>query len=126
MFLSTSGGGCTTVGNHDYEVMVWLAAYGGLIPINENGIVGQFAYNGVNYDIYKGNNYPNGVNTVYSFYPSGGKVITNFEGDLVPFLKKLEGLDGGIGGAKLQSVQAGTEPVGGSATFVVSEYSIGG
>lgn len=125
MFLTTSGEGCTTEGSHDYEVMVWLAAYGGLKPIMENDIVGHFHYKGVDYDIYKGNNYPNHVNTVYSFYPKGGKSTKHFDGNLVAFLKKLRSIDGGIGGAKLQSVQAGTEAVSGSAKFAVDEYSIG-
>jgi len=124
MFLGS--GGCTPVGSHTYEVMIWLAFYGDLGPIGyPSSKVGSFASQGSTFDIYSGSNIPNGVSTVYNFYPTSGN-IEIFSGDLLPFLAQLETIDGGIGAAELQSVQAGTEAVTGSATFSVSEYSIGG
>lgn len=122
MFLGS--GACSPVGGHQYEVMVWLAFFSGLTPIGyPSSKKGSFTYQGASFDIYSG---PNGnINMVYSFYPTNGN-IENFSGDLLPFLTQLKTIDGGIGAATLQSVQAGTEVVRGSATFSVSEYSIGG
>lgn len=109
--------------------MIWLAYYGGLGPIGyPSSKKGSFSYQSSSFDVYSGPNAAGGINTVYSFYPTTGN-IQNFSGDLQPFLKYLTTIDGGIGSANLQSIQAGTEAVtidSGSATFSVSEYSISG
>ena len=124
MFLG--GSACQAAGSHPYEVMIWLGAYGGLKPIDGGkGSIGTFTSGGTTFDIYTGSNPANGITTVYSFYPTSGN-NEKFSGDLKAFLTKLATIDSGIGTANLQSVQAGTEAVVGSATFSVSEYSIGG
>ena len=124
--LFLGSGGCTPVGSHAYEVMIWLAHYGDIQPIGYPASkVGTYTYQSSNFDIYSGPNTPNNVGMVYSFYPTNG-VLASFSGDLLPFLTHLTMIDGNIGSAVLQSVQAGTEAVSGSATFSVTEYNIGG
>lgn len=120
------GSACSPVGEHAYEVMIWLAFYGGLGPIGyPSSKKGTFAYQTYSFDVYAGPNAAGGIGMVYTFYPTTGNIPT-FSGNLAPFFKYLETLDSSFAAANLQSIQAGTEASKGSATFSVSEYSIGG
>lgn len=129
------GKGCTgTDGQHSYEVMIWLAAFGSLGPIgssDDGGSAFGFVPQNVkisNYDwvLYYGMN--TGTNTpVYSFIPPAGTQYNSFDGDLMPFFTHLRGINGALSSLFLQSVQAGTEAVNatGKAVFTTSSYSIG-
>ena len=124
LFLGSSSE-CVASGGHDFEVMIWLASYGGLLPIgNTGGPIGSFTYQGNSFDLYKGSNAAGSIGTVYSFMPKAP--ITSFSGDMKVFLDHLAGMDSQLAGSNLQSIQGGTEAQSGSATFTVSQFSISG
>ena len=128
------GEACTgTNGQHSYEVMIWLAAFGSLGPIgssDDGGSAFGFTPKKVkigNYDwvLYYGLNY--GTKTaVYSFIPPVGTQYNSFDGDLMRFFSYLEAINGALSSLYLQSIQAGTEAVNstGQAVFTTSSYSI--
>ena len=62
--------------------------------------------------------------TVYSFIVADGSLKNSYSGDLLPFFTYLEKFESGLSGMLLQSIQAGTEVVTGSATFSTSSYTI--
>ena len=118
------GSNCSgTTGAHDYEVMIWMASYGELPPIGSK--TAHVRYRGHQWDLFTGANLPNHINTVYTFVPTTG-AIESFDGDLMPFLRYLGKKDGNFNTTLIQSIQAGTEAVTGSATFTTSSYSISG
>ncbi|KAF1782379.1 Concanavalin A-like lectin/glucanase domain [Phytophthora cactorum] len=107
LFTSSTAGG-----SNEYEIMIWLAAYGGkaiaTVTISSNS-----------FKVYKG---PNGSTTVFSFVAT--KTITNFSADLQKFLTYLVNKQGLPSSQFLITLEAGTEPfVGTNAKMTVSSYS---
>uniref|UniRef100_A0AAV1V862 Uncharacterized protein n=1 Tax=Peronospora matthiolae TaxID=2874970 RepID=A0AAV1V862_9STRA len=111
-------------GEFKYELMVWLATYGGaaplarsydpMVPIKANVKVG-----GVTFNLYEG---MNGDVTVLTYLAT--KNTNRFNGDLKEFVEKLPNpklLDDQY----LVKAEAGTEPFQGNATLVVSKFSLG-
>lgn len=77
----------------------------------------------ITFNLFSGKNTGTG-STVYSFIVADGSLHNSYKGDLLPFFTYLEKFESGLSGMLLQSVQAGTEAVTGSATFSTSAYSI--
>ncbi|KAL2270269.1 hypothetical protein VTJ83DRAFT_2453 [Remersonia thermophila] len=71
----------------DYELMIWLARYGGIWPIGQ--VIAQVNLAGRNWDLYAGYN---GNMRVYSFLPPNNAVgdIRNFSCDIKDFFNYLE------------------------------------
>ncbi|OJJ68009.1 hypothetical protein ASPBRDRAFT_58604 [Aspergillus brasiliensis CBS 101740] len=116
-FLSTED---STTATHEYEIMIWLAAYGGIEPIgNADGAIASPTIGGYTWDLYKG---PNDW-TVFSFVAR--ETITDFSADLMQFFTYLIDNEGVSSSLYLQTLGAGTEPMTGSdAWFTVSPYTI--
>ncbi|KAG2524034.1 hypothetical protein BBO99_00005378 [Phytophthora kernoviae] len=110
----------TAAGNNEYEIMIWLAAYGGAGPISSTGkAIATVTIGGNSFKVYKG---PNGNTTVFSFVST--KTITNFSADLLNFLSYLVKNQGLPSSQYLITLEAGTEPFTGSnAKMTVSSYS---
>ena len=95
--------------DNDYEIMVWLAAYGGAGPISSTGsAVATPTIGGSTYDLYKGTN---GDTTVFSFVASSH--LGNYEGDLLDFFTYLTTYEGVSSSQVVTAIQAGTEPFDG-------------
>lgn len=111
----------TKGGTNQYEIMVWLAAYGGAGPISSTGsAIATVTIAGYSWKVFKG---PNGDTTVFSFVASS--TITNFSGDLNLFFKYLVSDQGVSNSAWITSLQAGTEPfTGSSAVMKTSAYTM--
>ncbi|KAH8666215.1 xyloglucan-specific endo-beta-1,4-glucanase A [Ilyonectria robusta] len=107
--------------NNQYEIMIWLAAYGGAGPISSTGsAIATVTIAGSSWKLYSG---PNGDTTVYSFVASS--TITSFNGDLNLFFKYLTSSQGVSTSMVATSLQAGTEPFTGSnVVFKTSAYTI--
>ncbi|KAK7424057.1 hypothetical protein QQX98_000667 [Neonectria punicea] len=107
--------------NNQYEIMIWLAAYGGAGPISSTGsAIDTVTIAGSSWTVYSG---PNGDTTVYSFVAAS--TITSFSGDLNLFFKYLTSKQGVSTSMVATSLQAGTEPFTGSnAVFKTSAYTI--
>ncbi|KAG7398960.1 hypothetical protein PHYBOEH_010065 [Phytophthora boehmeriae] len=110
----------TATGSNEYEIMIWLAAYGGAGPISSTGKpIATVTIDGKSFKVYKG---PNGNTTVFSFVAT--KTITNFSADLLNFLNYLVKNQGLPSSQYLLKLEAGTEPFTGSnAKMTVSSYS---
>ncbi|KAK1929440.1 putative xyloglucan-specific endo-beta-1 [Phytophthora citrophthora] len=110
----------TASGSNEYEIMIWLAAYGGAGPISSTGKpIATVKIGNNSFKLYKG---PNGSTTVFSFVAT--KTITNFSADLLKFLSYLVNKQGMPSSQYLLKVEAGTEPfVGTNAKLTVSSYS---
>ena len=127
---------CTTsAGSHDYEVMIWMAAYGQFegnkFRPEGHKLSKPFHYKNkkgrsFDFDLFEGP-HPGGWK-IYSFLPANGKTYNEFDGNLAHFLKEIvQHHDKGIAEATVQSVQAGTEAVSAeSATFQTHAFSISG
>ncbi|KAJ0106979.1 glycoside hydrolase family 12 protein [Diaporthe amygdali] len=112
----------TSGGTNKYEIMVWLAAYGGAGPISSTGStpIATTTIAGHTWKLYSG---PNGDTTVYSFVADS--TITSFSGDLNLFFKYLTSSQGVSTSMYITSLQAGTEPFTGSnAVMTTSSYTI--
>lgn len=111
----------TSGGTNKYEIMVWLAAYGGAGPISSTGsALATVTIAGSSWKLYSG---PNGDTTVFSFVATS--TITSFSGDLNLFFKYLVSNQGVSNSMYITSLQAGTEPFTGSnAVFTTSAYTI--
>lgn len=111
----------TSGGTNAYEIMVWLAAYGGAGPISSTGsAVATTTVGGHSFELYSG---PNGDTTVYSFVAT--EAIKSFSGDMMDFFRYLVDNEGVSDSNYITSLQAGTEPFTGSdAVFSTSAYSI--
>lgn len=111
----------TSGGTNMYEIMVWLAAYGGAGPISSTGkAIATPTIGGYTFSLYSG---PNGDTTVFSFVSSS--TITSFSGDMMDFFDYLTNNQGVSTSNYITSVQAGTEPFSGqNAVFTTSAYSI--
>jgi hypothetical protein len=90
-----------------YEIMVWLAAYGGAGPISSTGStpIATPTINGVTWNLFEG---PNGDTSVFSFVAS--QTITNWSGDMNKFFSYLVSSQGVSSSMVITSLQAGTEP----------------
>ncbi|KAL8821758.1 MAG: hypothetical protein Q9191_007247 [Dirinaria sp. TL-2023a] len=106
---------------HKYEIMVWLAALGGLNPIGSAGPSVQIG--GQAWTLWSGPNQQTGA-TVFSFVAGAGQV-GSYSGDLIDFFNYLVQNNGVDASLQLTSVQAGTEVASGQATFTTSKFSIG-
>ncbi|KAF3941967.1 Endoglucanase-1 [Dactylella cylindrospora] len=118
MFTASTSGSNTP----EYEIMVWVGAYGGAGPISSTGsTIATIAIDGVSWNLYKG---PNGQMTVFSFVATNAPV-TNWSGDLNNFIKYLTSSQGLPNTQYLNTIQTGTEPfVGTNARFTVTNYSV--
>ncbi|KAF1782374.1 Concanavalin A-like lectin/glucanase domain [Phytophthora cactorum] len=115
LFTSSTAGG-----SNEYEIMIWLAAYGGAGPISSTGkAIATVTIGSNSFKLYKG---PNGSTTVYSFVAM--KTITNFSADLLDFFTYLVKYQAFPSIQFLITLEAGTEPFTGSnAKMTVSSYS---
>ncbi|ROV87737.1 hypothetical protein VMCG_10587 [Cytospora schulzeri] len=111
----------TSGGTNAYEIMIWLAAYGGAGPISSTGSAIATATIGSHtFKLYSG---PNGDTTVYSFVATS--TITSFSGDLNLFFQYLIKNQGVSSSMYITSLQAGTEPfTGTNAVMTTSSYTI--
>ncbi|CAF9911004.1 hypothetical protein IMSHALPRED_009893 [Imshaugia aleurites] len=119
------GSECVAPGpTYPIEVMVWLGAYGGLVPIGGSAAsIGSVVSDDITFNLFSGTNTATG-STVYSFVVADGSLQNSYSGDLLPFFTYLEKFESGLSGMLLQSIQAGTEAATGSATFSTSSYTI--
>ncbi|OJJ47776.1 hypothetical protein ASPZODRAFT_64395 [Penicilliopsis zonata CBS 506.65] len=114
MFLAPSADG-----TDEYEIMIWLAAYGGAGPISD-GSATSVTIGDYSWDLYSG---PNGDTTVYSFVASS--TITSFCGDILDFYTYLIDNEGVSDSMYLMSIQAGTEPFTGTdAVLTTTAYTV--
>lgn len=115
LFTSSSASGSA-----QYEIMIWLAAFGGAGPISSTGSpIATVTIAGVSWRLYKG---MNGSMTVFSFVASSN--VASFSGDLKSFVNYLTSSQGLPTSQILQSIGAGTEPfVGSNAVFKTSAYT---
>jgi xyloglucan-specific endo-beta-1,4-glucanase len=113
--------GTSLTGTGVYEIMVWLAAYGGAFPISATGQpIATVTIGGVSFKLYKGSN---GTHTTFSFVATSNQ--QNFSSDLNDFIQYLVKNQGIPGSQILQSIGAGTEPFTGSnAVLTTSSYSV--
>lgn len=111
----------TSGGTNAYEIMIWLAAYGGAGPISSTGsAIATVTVAGYSWKLYSG---PNGDTTVFSFVASS--TITSFSGDMMDFFDVLTSSHGVSTSYYITSLQAGTEPfTGTSAVMTTSAYSL--
>lgn len=116
LFTSSTAGG-----DNEYEIMVWLAAYGGAGPISSTGsAIATVTVGGVKFSLYSG---PNGSTTVFSFVAS--ETTTSFSGDLMSFIQYLIDSEGLSSSQYLTTLECGTEPFTGTdAKLTVSKYSV--
>lgn len=98
--------------DNDYEIMIWLAAYGGAGPISSTGSpIATPTIAGHTWNLYSG---PNGDTTVFSFVSPTH--IGDFDGDLQLFFKYLTTSQGVSSSQVVTAIQAGTEPFSGKET----------
>ncbi|EPS41796.1 hypothetical protein H072_4280 [Dactylellina haptotyla CBS 200.50] len=118
LFTASASGSSTS----EYEIMIWLGAYGGAGPISSSGTtIATPSIDGISWKLYKG---PNGQMTVFSFVASNAPV-TSWSGDLNNFIKYLTSSQGLPSSQYLNTVQVGTEPfVGTNAKLTVTNYSV--
>jgi xyloglucan-specific endo-beta-1,4-glucanase len=111
----------TQGGTNSYEIMVWLAAYGGAGPISSTGAaIATPTIGSTSFKLFEG---PNGDTTVYSFVADSP--VEDFSGDMMDFLNYLVQNQGVSDSNWITSLQAGTEPFTGSETvFKTTAYSL--
>jgi len=111
----------TSGGTNAYEIMIWLAAYGGAGPISATGsAVATVTIGSSSFNLFKGTN---GDTTVFSFVATS--TITSFSSDINLFFKYLTTSQGVPSSYYITSLQAGTEPFSGeNAVMTTSAYSI--
>lgn len=111
----------TSGGTNAYEIMIWLAAYGGAGPISSTGSsIATVTIGSNSYKLYYG---LNGSTKVYSFVATS--TITSYSGDLKAFFTYLTTSQGVPSSYYITSLQAGTEPFTGSnVVLTTSAYSI--
>ncbi|GAM90807.1 hypothetical protein ANO11243_088520 [Dothideomycetidae sp. 11243] len=111
----------STSAANQYEVMIWLASFGGAAPISDTGrpiatpeIAGKAWY------LYKGHN---GDTTVFSFVAPTH--LTDFSANIMKFLRHLVEHQGVPDDQVLKPIGAGTETFTGSnAVFSTSKYNM--
>ncbi|KAH3916454.1 hypothetical protein HBI56_045690 [Parastagonospora nodorum] len=113
--------GSTPTGDHDYEIMIWLAAIGGAGPISATGSpIATVTLAGTSWKLYNG---LNGKMNVFSFVAESE--VKSFKGDLMDFANYCIKSHGFPNTQILQSVGAGTEPFSGSdAVLTTSAYTM--
>ncbi|OQR90232.1 endoglucanase A precursor [Thraustotheca clavata] len=114
----------TSTKENSYEIMIWLSAIGGALPISSTGSpISSIAVNGVQFKLYRGiNKTPDRDVVVFSFVAANP--ISNFNGDLKTFLNHLTQKQGLPVNQYLTTLQAGTEPFSGNnCRFTVSSYT---
>ena len=112
MFTGTSASASAS-----YEVMVWLASYGGAGPISSSGSpVATPTIAGYTWNLFEG---PNGATTVFSFVAQSN--IQSFSGDLKDFFDYLISNESLSSSQILQSIGAGTEPFTGSDAVLTTQ-----
>ncbi|KAI5800742.1 concanavalin A-like lectin/glucanase domain-containing protein [Pyronema domesticum] len=104
IFLDTTSGSSTSA----YEIMVWLAAYGGAGPIGSQ--VATVTIGEKSWKLFDGYN---GSMRVFSFVASSSPV-TSWSGDMKLFLTHLATNYGLSTALYVNTIQAGTEPFTGS------------
>lgn len=117
IFTASTAGSSTS----QYEIMIWLAAYGGAGPISSTGSpVATVTIAGVSWRLYDGYN---GSMHVFSFVASS--TVTSFSGDAKLFLNYLVSNYGMPNTQYVNTLQAGTEPfLGTNAKLTVSAFSV--
>nr|AFD53250.1 endo-1,4-beta-D-glucanase [Aspergillus aculeatus]AJS10817.1 endoglucanase V [Rhizopus reflexus] len=102
----------------DYELMIWLARYGGVQPLGSK--IATATVEGQTWELWYG---VNGAQKTYSFVAP--TPITSFQGDVNDFFKYLTQNHGFPASSQyLITLQFGTEPfTGGPATLTVSDWS---
>ncbi|KAJ0161815.1 putative xyloglucan-specific endo-beta-1,4-glucanase A [Colletotrichum tanaceti] len=107
--------------NNKYEIMIWLSALGGALPISSTGkTIDTPTIAGTKWSVYSG---PNEDTTVYSFVAPSD--VKSFNGDLMGFFNYLTSKQGVAKTNVVTSLQAGTEPFSGNnAVFKTSAYTI--
>ena len=117
--FTTSNVNASSTEDHEYEIMVWLAAYGGIEPIGaEQGPTATVTVGNLPFELFEGTN--SGW-TVYSFKAT--ETVNSYLGDFNLFLQYLAENNKIKSDQLLQMVQAGTEPMLGShAVFNVDQY----
>ncbi|KAM0814173.1 putative Xyloglucan-specific endo-beta-1,4-glucanase A [Seiridium cardinale] len=111
----------TSDGTNAYEVMVWLAAIGGALPISATGsAIATVTINNASYKLYYG---LNGDTKVYSFVATSP--VYSFSGDVKAFFDYLTAYQKVPSNYYVTSLQAGTEPFSGSnVAFTTSAYKM--
>ncbi|KAG8807630.1 hypothetical protein FRC19_006414, partial [Serendipita sp. 401] len=106
---------------HQYEIMIWVGAFGGAGPISSTGAaVATPSIGGISWKLYDGYN---GSMRVFSFVASSN--VKSFSGDLKAFLTWLASNKGFPTSQYLVVLQAGTEPFTGSnVKLTTSKYTI--
>uniref|UniRef100_M4BQB0 Cell 12A endoglucanase n=1 Tax=Hyaloperonospora arabidopsidis (strain Emoy2) TaxID=559515 RepID=M4BQB0_HYAAE len=110
-------------GEFTYELMVWLATFGGAAPLARSydpmvPVKANVTVAGVNFNLYEG---MNGNVTVLTYLATGS--INRFSGNLQDFVEKLPNpklLDDQY----LVKAETGTEPFQGDAKLIVSKFSL--
>ncbi|KAL0632676.1 hypothetical protein Q9L58_008435 [Maublancomyces gigas] len=118
IFLASTAGSSTSA----YEIMIWLAAYGGAGPISSTGSpIATVTIAGISWRLYQGFN---GSMNVFSFVAASNP-ITSFTGDAKLFLTYLVSNQGLPNSYFVNTIQCGTEPfIGSSAKLTVSAFSV--
>ncbi|KAA8892694.1 cell 12A endoglucanase [Sphaerosporella brunnea] len=114
LFLDPIAGNSTS----EYEVMIWLASYGGAGPIGSK-VRSGVTLAGHAWDLYDGYN---GAMRVFSFVAESN--ISSFKGDLKAFLKYLVSKYGLSKSLYLNTVECGTEPFTGAGDLTVTQFSV--
>ena len=99
--------------------MIWLSGEGGIQPVGSS-IQTDISLANVSWTLWNG---PNSNWQVFSFVSTNGN-INNFSGDLVDFFDFLVQNYGVSNSMYLQAVQSGLEPFTGSATLMISDFSV--
>lgn len=100
---------------NQYEIMIWVGAYGGAGPISSTGsAIATVNIAGSSWKVFKGKNEDV---TVFSFVAA--KNIGNFNADLNQFFKYLTSKQGISNNMVITSLQAGTEPFEGESELLL-------
>lgn len=113
----------TADGDPEFEIMIWLGAFGGAAPISgtDGPIATGVELAGTTWNLFNG---PNGAMSVYSFVAESGD-IENFEGDLMVFANYVSENYDLSAEQFVNSIGAGTEPfLGQDAVFTTTSYQI--
>ncbi|OLL23499.1 putative xyloglucan-specific endo-beta-1,4-glucanase A [Neolecta irregularis DAH-3] len=109
----------------DVEIMIWVGALGGVLPISNGDKAVNLDLEGINWSLYHGITDFNGFTTqVYSFVANSGQ-LRDFKGDINQFITHLK--NEGYFSSKyyLHTLDAGTEAFSGeNAIFDTSVYSV--
>ncbi|ETO75365.1 hypothetical protein F444_09007, partial [Phytophthora nicotianae P1976] len=111
----------TPAGHPNFELMVWLATYGGAKPKSTSGQpIKTVNVAGVDFELYSG--YNQNIN-VFSYVAK--QPVTSFKGDLKLFFNELPSSNTIDGSQYLQVLQAGTQAFKGTnAKLTVTGYSV--